>query len=396
MSIEGEAPEVTFVGGKAIEQSEGLDSNLEVDEREAAKEAVRKAIQEAGESSAEDAKSGRGKDPYKPPGLKTDSGSDSAEKEQSGTPERGKDGKFLPKDGTPPKPKAEEKPVEDEEVLDLDKASVKQILKAREKVAAIKREAKDEVSKERQEFARQQQEFFAQQQHFQRAQAQLQRQQQALQELRNDPARAIRELGQDPEEFILNLAQEGTPEGQQKRQYRELQNQIKEMQDWKTQQARQVQEQKQAYQEHQMAQARHNAVQSFVSLGLNEEKYPHVSNFYSGQEKALVAFGDLAAEEYRTLSGGREGSYADILDYIEDQLAERANNWYLKKGNKESKAPKVLEQEKPKSKGKTLSPSESGERRTLQPKNLHDLDGDERLEAARQAVSVALANSKTS
>ncbi len=50
---------VTFVGGKAVEQTEALESNLETDEREAAKAAVRKAIEAAGDESADDAKSGK-------------------------------------------------------------------------------------------------------------------------------------------------------------------------------------------------------------------------------------------------------------------------------------------------------------------------------------------------
>lgn len=399
---EVEAPEVTFVGGRAIEQSEGLDSNLEPDERDAAKEAVRKAIQEAGESSAKEAKSGRAQDPYKPPGAKSekDSGKDSEEKGASDTPERGTDGKFLPKNPSggskDSKANVPARPAEgsEEEELDFDKASVKQLLKAREKVAAIKREAKDESSKREAEFQAREQAFQRQQAQFAQAQAQLRQQYESLQALKKDPARAIRELGQDPEEFILNLAQEGTPEGQAKRQYRELQQKLDQMEQWKAAQERQTQERLKQAHEQQVAQGRQNAIQQFVNLGMDEEKYPHTASAFKGKEKVLVAWGDLAAEEYRTLSRGREGSLEDILDYIEDQLAETGNTWYSKRGNAPSKSQKVEETPKPKSKGKTLNPTDSGERRTLTPKSLRDLDGDERLEAARQAVSVALANSK--
>ncbi len=386
-------PNVTFVGGHAIEQTEGLDSNLEPDERETAVEAVRKAIKEAGESSAENAKTRKADDPFRPEGAKSDK--DSEKKGESDTPERGSDGKFLPKTGSA---KVADKPgakdtAEVEEALDLDKASVKQLLKQREKVAAMKRDAKDEISKERQEFQRMQSEHQAQVQQFQQAQAQLKRQYQSLQALKADPARAIRELGMEPEQYILDLAQEGTPEGIQKRQYRELQAQIEEMKQWKVDQARQAQQaQEQAY-THQIVQARQHAVKTFTDLAMNEEKYPHVANFYEGQHKALVAFGDLAAEEYRGLSGGKEGSFEDILDYIEDQLAEKAKSWYSKRSGQQVKTT-ASNSEKPKSKGKTLNPEASGERRTLQARSLRDLDGDERLEAARQAVSVALANSQ--
>lgn len=372
-----ESAQVTFVGGKAVEQSEGLDSNLEADERTAAKEAVRKAIEAAGKESAEDAKSDRAKDPFKPAGT-------------SASPERGSDGKFLPKDKeSAPEPKKDDA---EEEVIDPAKASVKQLLKAREKVASIKREATDEralLAREKEEWTRQRQQEQAQ---FQHQMAQLARQQQAINALAKDPARAIRELGLNPEEYILQLAQEGTPEGQAARRQREVDQQLAEIKSWKEEQARQAEEWRRQQQVHQMVAFREKAVREFTDLGLKDEKYPLTATFFKGNEKALVAWGDLAAEEYRSLSGGREGSYEDILDYIEDQLAERSNHWYTKgKGQQGGQKPK---EQPSKSKGMSLSPDQSGERRALQPKNLGDLDGDERLEAARQAVAVALAASK--
>ncbi len=381
---------VTFVGGKAVEQTEALDSNLETDQRDAAKEAVRKAIEAAGDDSADDAKSGKSR----AHGNKDLEASDDAPApKREALAERGPDGKFLPRDG---KPAPKEKPAgtdADSEELDLDKASVKQLLKQRERVAAIKRDAKDEISTARREFQSQQEQFQRERQQFQQAQAQLEREQRSWRAIKSDPARAIREGGYEPEQFILDLAQEGTPEGQVKRQNREIQEQLAEIKAWRQEQAQAAQRQQQQYQQHQQVQARQSAVQSFVKLGLDEEKYPHVANFYTGQERALVAFGDLAAEEYRHLSNGKEGSFEDILDYIEDQLAERANTWYSKKSKGGQKAD-TSTQEKPKSKGKTLNPESSGERRTHTRNALLDLDGDERLEAARQAVARAMAQSR--
>jgi hypothetical protein len=219
--------EVTFVGGLPVEQTEGLDSNIEDDAREEAKEAVRKAIQEAGESAVEGAKSGKAKDPFRPEGAVS-----SKDKE----PERGPDGKFLPKDAPKEEP-------EEEEAVDPDKATVKQLLKAREKVAQAKREAslvKDDVTKQREAFQREQYEF---QQILAREKAEIQRERQALASLRKDPARAIRELGLNPEEYILQLAQEGTPEGQAAREKREMQEQIQEMKRWREEQAQAAQRQ---------------------------------------------------------------------------------------------------------------------------------------------------------
>lgn len=388
------SPEVTFVGGKAVEQTESIGSDMPADEREAAKEAVRKAIQEAGESSAKDAKENRAKDPYKPAGTKSDS--------EDGTPERGPDGKFLPRDGSGPakagrndSKQGDGKGPEEstEEDIDPATASVKQLLKQREKVAALKKDAKDEISKERQSIqaeAQKIQQYYAE---LNRQKAALDRERQNLAMLKKDPARAVREAGWDPEQFILDLAEEGTPEGQQKRQYKELQAQIQEMKDWKAQQAKAAEEAQYRQYMHQAEQHRHHAVKTFLDLGTSEEKYPHVATFYQGREKLLIAAGDLIAEEFRNLSG-REGSYEQILDYLEDELASSANKWYSKKHGAQKVAPPKEVVSPSKSKGKSLSPEASGERRAHAPKDLKDLDADERHEAAKQAVAVALAASK--
>ncbi len=376
---EQESAEVTFVAGQPVEQTEPLDSGLEPDEREAAKKAVREAIEAAGRDSAEDAKSDRGKDPYKPAGTTKE------------TPERGEDGKFLPKDGAA---KKEPEPVKEdpEEPLDLDKASVKLLFKNRERVAAMKRDAKDEISKERMAVAQERAEMARERQATQQAQAEIRRQHEAFQALRKDPARAIREIGYDPEQFILDLAQEGTPEGAARRKQQEIDNQLAEIKSWRQQQARQAEEYQQHAQQEQTRQFREHAVKSFTTLAFNEEKYPHVANFYKGNERSLVAIGDATAADYRQLSGGKEGSYEDILDYLEDDLASRTKNWYSKGTVKKVEA--VVKKEPPKSKGKSLSPEHTGERRSLHAKNLLDLDADERMEAARQAVSVALSASR--
>ncbi len=410
-----ETSEVTFVAGHAVEQTEGLDSNLEEEEREAAKEAVRKAIrgesEDIGKEAAKKAKEAKNKSPFKPEGMKVD---DEAEgntepkhsKGASGSdgPERGPDGKFVPKEGSASSPKtgkasdAAEKESETEEI-DFDKASVKQLLKAREKVAALKREgvnAKNEYVRQQAENARAQEEIQAQWQQVRQQQAEMQRQARAFQALRNDPARAIRENGLDPEQFILDLASDGTPEGQARRQQKEIADQLAEIRQWKQDQARQQLEWQQRQQEHHQRTERENLVKSFVRMGADEQKYPHTAAFYKGMDRVLVAAGDIAAQEYRQLSGGKEGSLEDILDYIEDSLAERANSWYQSRSSntKTQVVSDYGDVSRPKSKGKSLSPDGSGERRTLAPKSLKDLDGDERLEAARRSVRVALANSE--
>lgn len=367
---------VTFVGGKAVSQDEGLESTLAPDERADAMAAVREAIQKAGEESAEDAKTAKAKDPFKPAGT---------------SPDRGPDGKFVKSE-----PEGKDKPTSSEEAeqeLDIEKASVKQLLKQREKVAALKKDAKDEISKERNSLKAEWQALQRGYQEIQELQAQLKRDREAIQALRTDPARAIREIGYDPERFILDLAQEGTPEGISARKQRELESQLAEIREWKQQQARAAEEARYQQQMQMVQSARQNAVETFVKMARAEDKYPHINAFFEGNDRGLVALGDLTAEEYRSLSGGREGSFEDILDYIEDDLATKATRWYTKTNSVKSQKVETAV-EPPKSKGKTLNPEASGERRAMSQKELKDLDGEERHEAAKQAVAVALAASK--
>jgi hypothetical protein len=363
---------VTYVGGKAIEQTLAAEPENPNDNREDALAAVREAIEKAGKESAEDAKSDRAKDPFKPA--------------VGSAPERGPDGKFLPRDEKP----AEKEP--ETEDFDPEKANVKQLLKNREKLANYKKEAKDELSKAQEAFRQEQARHYQEMQRFQMERQRLQQEREAWTNLRKDPGRAIREAGYEPEQFILDLAREGTPEGQAERQRREFEAQLKEMRDWKEQQAQAQERQLYEAQLAQIRQHRSHAEQTFTNLGMNEEKYPHVAAFYKGREKALISEGDMTAEEFRTLTGGREASLEDILDYIEDQLAERTKSWYAKS----KPTQKVESKAAPSgSKGKSLSPDFSGERRALNSKELKDLDGEERHEAAKQAVKVALAASQT-
>jgi hypothetical protein len=368
-----EVDNVTFVGGKAIEQHESLESTtLEGDERSAALAAVKEAIEKAGKESAEDAKSDKAKDPFKPAGTV---------KEEPKA--RGEDGKFLPKK------EVEEKPEED---FDPTKASVKQLLKNREKVAQAKKASVDEASKLQAELEARQRAFFDQQRQFQAEQERFRREQETWKNLKKDPGRAIREAGYDPEQFILDLAQEGTPEGQAAKKQRELEETIRSLKAWQEDLQKGADTWAQKQRQAQEAQQRQHLEQTFLGLAYNEERFPHVAAFYKGKDRLILAEGDTIADEFRTLSGGREATLEDILDHIEDELAEKATNWYSKTNKVVKQAP-TPQPSVPKSKGKQLSPQISSERVSLSSKELKDLDSDERYEAAKQAVKVALAAS---
>ncbi len=396
--------QVTYVGGRAVEQTEGLESTLETDEREAAKAAVKKAIDDA--KAKEPKPEGDEDESPKVRAKPKASEKVSAGKEEKGGSEpagerqRGPDGKFLPKTGKSDDEDGDSdsedssEDSDDSEDLDIAKASVKQLLKAREKVAQVKKEAQ-QYTKQQQEFQRQQQEFYRQQTEFQRQQQELARQQQYFAMLRKDPARAVRELGFEPEQFVLDLATEGTPEGQYRRKQQEIDQQLSELRQWKEAQARQAEEYQRRVQAEQVVAHREASVRTFLERGMSEDKYPHIANFYQGNEQALVAFGDNVWAQFYELSGGRQADFDDVLDYIEDHLASKTKSWYTKNSQAQKK-PKPEEESftKPKSKGKSLSPDASGERGRARAKDVKDMDDDERIEAAKQATKVALANSK--
>lgn len=387
--------EVTYVGGKALEQTDTAKSEAPAtgdaqrdSEREAAVKAVREAIGKAAKEAKESAPRVAKTDGFRPPGAKSESDTEA-------TPE--------PKAKAKPETHSQTKPEPDDEDVDLDKASVKQLFKHREKLAAAKREA---VTQHQQEMAKIQAERQAIQQEYQRIQqerAQIQRQAQKLSALKSDPARAVLEAGWEPEDFILSLAREGTEEGKMARALRQQQQELAELKAYREEQIRQQQEYAQQQQLQHEAYRRQTVEQTFLKSALDEKARPHTAAFYKGRERALVAEGDLVAAEYRELTG-KEADLDQIADYIEDQLAQRAKLWYetaRKLGLTDYEAQQVAASEiggdggtgasvPPAGKrGKTLSGSMASERRSLG-SALKDLDGEERLEAAKEAVRQAL------
>lgn len=389
---------LTIVGGKVIEQHESLDSNVEADVREDALAAVREAIKGAADESKASAKKASEQDPYKPAGAKGGKDKESEEQEIVGkspvskkpakhgeeTPERGPDGKFLPRDGS--KPKDEDG---DEDASEEEGTSLKKLLKHREQAAAGKKEVQDRYAKERAELEAQTRKIQETWQQLQQEQARIERERQRFDRLRKDPASAIREVGWEPEQFIIDLARDGTPEGQMARQQRELQQQLQEMRQWKQQQEQAYQEAQQRAQWEQQVSYRQHIEKTFLEDALHEDNRPHTAALYKGREHALLAYADKIAAEYRELSGGKEASLKEVADFIEEELADRLNGWYERKSGTKVAA---TQQAKPGkgSKGKSLTPEASSERRSLGRKGLKDLDEEERIAAARASVAAAL------
>ena len=401
--------EIVDTGNGHLEQHEAPDLPADHEsEREAAKKAVREALEAEAKKEKKSAKKPESDDDEpasekpKAKAKKPEPKDDDEAPESKGGRERGPDGKFVPKakakaedddgDGEEEEPEKPAPKPKKEEEIDPDTAELKAVLRNRDKIAKAKQAQQQQLQAQQMEFQRQQMEFQRQRQQFEQ-------ERQRLEMLRKDPARAIQENGWDPEDFIMSLANEGTPEGKLQRQLREQQMQLQEMHKWREEQLRREQAAYREQQHNQLVQARTNVVAAFTKGAMDESKYPHISSFYAGREHALVAEGDVIAGQYRELTG-REATLQEVAEYIEEELAKRAKVWY-EKMQKAAKAKTESQDDsddsdsgKPArggSRGKSLSNSTASERRALG-KDLRDLEGDERLAAARDAVKAALKN----
>lgn len=357
-----EGTEVTFVNGIAEEQTTEGQSNIPADDRAAAVAAVKEAMKAEGEKAAKEAKNSVEQDPLRP-------------REST---ERGPDGKFL-------KTGEKQPSKEGEAVVDPDTASLKQALAQRKQMAAQKAQFQ-------QEQQRAMAEINAARQQFMREQAQFAEDRKRFELLRKDPIRAIKENGWDPETFILDIARDGTPEGQAARESRELREQVAEMNRWREEQAKAFQAQKQREVQQQNVQYRQDVEREFLKTSLDDAKYPNIASMYKGHEHGLIAEGDVIAEQYRNLTG-KEASFDDIAEYLE----ERTANWYKSRSGGQQVAATQVPKGRPtqgSATGRTLTPEGSSERRSLGV-TLKDLDGDERLAAAREAVAAAMNASGT-
>lgn len=370
--------EVTYVNGIAVEQEtpgetpeEGSDHG---DELAAAKRAVKEAFAEEGKKAAKEAKEHLDRDPLQKAKRAADgkftSAKDPAEQELEDAKAK------VAKETVEPKEAPEDK----------EASQLRRALQERKETARYKAEAAAEVEKMRAE-ARQ---FYQQ---LQQEKAELAREKQRLEMLRKDPIRAIKENGWDPEEFILDIASDGTPEGQARRQQRDIQAQLAEIANWRKEQAAQAEQRAIEQENHQKAQNRQNVEQQFLrTAGARAQDgthaNPHLVAMYKNDPEGLVAEADRVANRYRDATG-QEATFQELTEYLE----ERAAKWYKElSSERASKVGAPVTQGKPtqgSATGRSLSPSGSSERRSLGT-SIKDLDGDERREAAMEAVRAAL------
>jgi len=368
--------EVTFLNGQAIEQTtegethEGTDRGGELaDAKAAVKKALESSAKEEGKKAAKEAKEARALDPLAP---------------------RDEDGKF----------RSNADPVEDEKTAAVkklkdeaeeDKAALQKALSARREAAQYKKQASQELEKERAEVRRIYQDTQRQKQEIEQEKARIA-------SYRKDPLRLAREAGYtNPEDYILELAQEGTPEGQAKRANRELLERLDRAEQWQKQELAQRETWAREAQERQQAQHRRSVEESFLKAASSHDV---LVEMYKGSEIELIGQADIIAEQYRAKTG-EEATFEEIAEYI----AERTRRWYKNRSSKEraaagspspGQAPRSVSEGSPtqgSATGKKRPMNAGGsERRTLG-NSFADLDGEERLEMAKTAVKAAIAAS---
>ena len=362
----GSGESVTYEGGRVVDQqtSGEVPEGEHGDELAAAKAAVKKALnedaKEEGKKAAAESKAARAKDPLVPR-------------------ERGPDGKFLSDDDAPA---AKSKAAVEEP--DADASALRKALAERKATAQYKAQANAELEQMRQETRQ----FYAQ---LQREKAEIEREREKFAAFRKDPIRAIRENGwTNPEEFIMDIAQDGTPEGQARRAQRELMDRLEKAESWQKQQVEAAQRQRQEQEQNQRRGFRESVERemirtTFAKDETGKEHHPHLASFYKGHEVGLLAEADVVAEQYRNVTG-KEASFAELAEYLE----ERAAKWYKSMSGAQVAPPVTQGRPAQGSVGKkSLSPAGSSERRSLGT-SLADLDGDDRLEAAKTAVRAAI------
>jgi hypothetical protein len=349
MSIEGEVVEVSdgdvsFVGGRAVEQQTSGETpdGAHGDELVAAKAAVKAALAGA-------------KTTYAP--AETDGTSESTVS------------------------------MEDSDA-DADRTALQRALKERKELAKYKSYAAKELESSRDEARKVYQEL-------QREKQELANERKRMELLRKDPIRAIKENGWDAESFILDIASDGTPEGNAKRQQKELIERLERTEAWQKQQSELLRAQQESAQQQERAKFRQDVERQFLATaGARAEdgshKNVHLVSMYKDDPSALIVQADLVANRYREATG-EEASFADITEYLEEQ----ASRWYksISKAKTVPQSGAVVTKGSPPQAGlagkKSLSPDGSSERRTLGVTTA-DLDGEERREAAMAAVRAAL------
>lgn len=371
--------DVTFLNGQAVEQETGGETHEGTDhgdELVAAKAAVKKVLEaeakEEGRKAAKEAKAHREKDPLVP---------------------RDGDGKFR-SSADPVEAEKEAAVAALKKESDDDASALRKALTERRELAKFKKEASESLEKERQEVRRVYADTQRQRQEVEAEKARI-----AQYRSRKDPALLAREAGYaNPEDYILELAQEGTPEGQARRANRELLDRLDRAEQWQKQELAQREQTRRQQEEHQQNAYRGQVERDFLS---EASKHDSLVGLYKGYEVELITQADTVAQQYRKATG-QEATFAEIAEYI----AERTEKWYKNRvskngarqvpsgsGTQDGSSVSAGSPTQGSATGKKRPISATGSERRSLGTSLADLDGDERREMAMSAVRAAIAAS---
>jgi hypothetical protein len=229
-------------------------------------------------------------------------------------------------------------------------------------------------------------------QEAQQLMAQARQAAQWAQQLKSDPIKALQAAGVDPEAFIMQLANEGTPQSLADKKLQEQDRKLKEFEEWKSAQERKAQEAAKQAQLAQIQQFRSSVETEFFQKVESSKHIKEAMEAGLFTKEDLVQKGDSVADQYRQLTG-QEASLADIVAYIDSQVGKA----YQKlKGTQQVAAPVIQPKPGPSAKKApvTLSADDASERRSLDKQVSLEMDRDERIKLANKAVSQVVSKFK--
>ncbi len=300
----------------------------------------------------------------------------------AGTPERGADGKFLPKESaaavTP------EAPVEEE-----GGSKIAALLRAREKAQDLREQGASEGEKLI-ASAREKAQAVADQIISEARQRAAEEASAWKAKFRSAPLQAIKDQGIDTRTLVDEVQREGSPEWQAQKRMEaaqsKLDTELADIKAWRDSMTAKETE----WEKQRVNQGRQQTEKHFLTL-LPEDSAARTL----WEDGDIIAKAHKAADDYREKSGGQVASLEDLRDYLEEQAAKKlAGIRGQQPGTSAAQqAAKKVSANQPKANGpRALSAASASERRTS-PKPHHEMTEAEQREAQVEAATAAMRSS---
>lgn len=209
--------------------------------------------------------------------------------------------------------------------------SIMEKLRARTAEHKAREAARQELEAERQKFLKEQSEI-------ERHKSELKKQSEFLEQLRKNPAAAVRAIGMEPEKFIMDLANDGTPESQAEKRFAELAQQQQELRSLIEQAQKAEQEAIQKSQQAAVQAHVRQAEQKFVEL--TQKSFPTLHTRFSDHPDLLVKWGNDVAEYIHAATGKERVPHEDVAEFLQELFG--GSNNQASQGLPKSNAPKRL------------------------------------------------------